>query len=52
MNIVGNRFYLYAGGGLLTSSTEQQEWQETEAKLQTMQQVLNCKCQIVKHTDV
>ena len=52
MNIVGNRFYLYAGGGLLTSSTEHQEWQETEAKLQTMQQVLNCKCQIVKHTDV
>ena len=52
MNIVGNRFYLYAGGGLLTSSTEQQEWQETEAKLQTMQQVLNCICQIVKHTDV
>jgi len=27
---------LYAGGGLLADSVEEQEWQETEAKMQTM----------------
>ncbi|MBQ9357728.1 MAG: chorismate-binding protein [Prevotella sp.] len=31
---------LYAGGGLLAESTLQKEWQETEAKLQTMRQLL------------
>lgn len=36
MNIDGNHYHLYAGGGLLKNSTEEQEWQETEAKLETM----------------
>lgn len=36
MNIHDNSFTLYAGGGLLPSSVPQQEWQETEDKLQTM----------------
>lgn len=31
---------LYAGGGLLKESTEENEWQETEAKLDTMRQLL------------
>lgn len=34
---------LYAGGGLLSSSVEIEEWEETERKLQTMLQVLNPK---------
>ena len=36
MRIEDNRYYLYAGGGLLKDSMEEQEWQETEAKLETM----------------
>ncbi len=31
---------LYAGGGLLKDSCEQQEWQETEAKLDTMRMLI------------
>jgi isochorismate synthase len=33
--------HLYAGGGLLKDSIEEQEWQETEAKLETMRGVLS-----------
>ena len=40
MKIEDNRYYLYAGGGLLKDSTEEQEWQETEAKLETMRGLL------------
>ena len=40
MKIENNRYYLYAGGGLLKDSTEEQEWQETEAKLETMRGLL------------
>lgn len=40
MNITADGFCLYAGGGLLRDSTEEQEWQETEAKLETMRRVL------------
>lgn len=40
MNIDGSHCYLYAGGGLLADSNEQQEWLETEAKLQTMRRLL------------
>jgi isochorismate synthase len=40
MNIEGNRYHLYAGGGLLKDSTEEQEWQETEAKLETMRRLI------------
>jgi len=36
MQLRDNAMTLYAGGGLLTDSTEAQEWQETEAKMQTM----------------
>lgn len=32
---------LYAGGGLLASSTVESEWKETEDKLQTMLRILN-----------
>lgn len=34
----GNEYTLYAGGGLLKGSTEQSEWDETEAKMNTMRQ--------------
>ena len=40
MKMEEKRYYLYAGGGLLKDSTEEQEWQETEAKLETMRKVL------------
>ena len=36
MQIEGRWYGLYAGGGLLADSREQQEWDETEAKLETM----------------
>lgn len=36
MHIDGHKYSLYAGGGLLSDSVEQQEWEETEAKLDTM----------------
>lgn len=40
MNIGTDAYHLYAGGGLLRDSIEQQEWQETEAKLETMRRIL------------
>lgn len=40
MRIEDNRYYLYAGGGLLKDSNQEQEWQETEAKLETMRGVI------------
>ena len=40
MQISGNRQTLYAGGGLLRESNEEQEWLETEAKLDTMRHIL------------
>lgn len=40
MEIMETKCRLYAGGGLLTDSTEESEWQETEAKLATMRQLL------------
>lgn len=40
MNIEGDICHLYAGGGLLKDSTEEQEWAETEAKLETMRRCI------------
>ena len=40
MNIKEDTFTLYAGGGLLSSSMLNDEWQETEDKLQTMRALL------------
>jgi isochorismate synthase len=40
MNIASSSCHLYAGGGLLKSSTEEQEWQETEAKMETMRRCI------------
>ena len=40
MQMVGNEYHLYAGGGLLKDSQLEQEWQETEAKMQTMRNFL------------
>ena len=43
MNIDGKSCHLFAGGGLLKDSTEEQEWQETEAKLETMRNILDIR---------
>lgn len=40
MNIQSHRLILYAGGGLLASSSKDDEWQETEDKLQTIRAIL------------
>lgn len=41
MNIhPGGKFDLYAGGGLLEESIMEKEWEETEAKMQTMKRVI------------
>ena len=40
MSIDGSHCRLYAGGGLLKDSDVQQEWQETEAKLETMRKCI------------
>ena len=41
MNIhPGGKFDLYAGGGLLEESIMEKEWDETEAKMQTMKRVI------------
>lgn len=41
MQIDKTEYRLYAGGGLLKDSVEEQEWQETEAKMETMRQLIN-----------
>lgn len=40
MEIMAESYRLYAGGGLLTDSEEEQEWQETEAKMETMRSLV------------
>lgn len=40
MQITATHYRLYAGGGLLKDSIEEQEWQETEAKMETMRQLI------------
>lgn len=42
MQVIKDGFLLYAGGGLLSDSIEQQEWEETEAKLETMRKIISC----------
>ena len=45
MNIhrVATIVVLWAGGGLLKDSAEEQEWAETEAKLETMRRCIAIK---------
>ena len=40
MELLSDGYLLYAGGGLLPDSVEEQEWQETEAKMETMRNLL------------
>ncbi len=40
MRIRDRQCLLFAGGGLLPDSTEEQEWEETEAKMETMKRLL------------
>ncbi|MBQ9678745.1 MAG: isochorismate synthase [Prevotella sp.] len=41
MQLFANGYRLYAGGGILKDSQEEQEWQETEIKLDTMRNIVN-----------
>ena len=41
MQILPNCYRLYAGGGLLEDSVEQQEWEETVAKMETMEKTFS-----------
>jgi isochorismate synthase len=38
--IIGNRYYLYLGGGITSASDPEKEWDETELKAKTMESVL------------
>ena len=40
MQILKDSYLLYAGGGLLRDSVEELEWEETEAKLETMRSII------------
>lgn len=40
MEILPNRYILHAGGGIMATSTEEKEWEETEAKMETMKELL------------
>lgn len=40
MQLFRDGYRLYAGGGLLKDSIEEQEWQETETKLDTMRNII------------
>ena len=40
MQLLSDGYRLYAGGGLLPDSVEEQEWLETEAKMQAMRQLI------------
>lgn len=44
MQIAPHSLTLYAGGGLLPSSQPDEEWQETEAKMQTMKRLIDPYC--------
>lgn len=44
MQIHKHQLTLYAGGGILPSSSLEEEWQETENKLQTMLTLTKTKC--------
>lgn len=41
MQLFANGYQLYAGGGLLKDSVKELEWQETEAKMETMRRLLH-----------
>ena len=43
MHLTGKKATLYAGGGILPSSVEESEWQETQHKMETMRRVINDK---------
>ena len=43
MNIEDHVCHLFAGGGLLKDSVEEQEWAETEAKMETMRRILQAE---------
>lgn len=40
MKLQDGKAYLYAGGGIMPDSVEEEEWQETQAKMRTMRALL------------
>ena len=48
MQITDGHYCLYAGGGLLPSSSCQKEWLETEAKMETMRQLITPHSLVLK----
>lgn len=52
MHIFRNGYHLYAGGGLLTDSVEELEWQETETKLDTMRRIICNENEIRKRNTI
>ena len=50
MEIQPGNYQLHAGGGLLRDSVEQQEWDETEAKMETMRNLIHYPCIATKKT--
>ena len=40
MEVFRDGYRLFAGGGILKDSQEEQEWQETEIKLDTMRKII------------
>ncbi len=51
MEISGDYLSLYAGGGLLASSTLEEEWEETEDKLYTMRYLISSQKSVVSSQD-
>jgi len=43
MQLLGSRAILYAGGGITIDSDPQQEWHETELKLDALRNLLHCR---------
>ena len=39
MQLIGKKSLLYAGGGITNQSTAEMEWEETEAKIQTLKSI-------------
>ena len=41
MRLADGKATLYAGGGILPSSVEEAEWEETKHKMETMRRAIN-----------
>ena len=49
MQITPDAYRLFAGGGILADSREQQEWEETQEKMKTMKTLIDtCSTTTIK----